>query len=73
LEYASPTWRFSLTAEAKTIDDVQRRVFHVIIGNVSYEEASQSHTRCPTDALNSVEHCLSKSLTIRAFFIASKA
>ena len=40
LEYACPAWHSNLTKEqTKTIEDVQRRVFQVILGNVSYDEA----------------------------------
>jgi len=39
LEYACPAWHCSLTKEqTKTIEDVQRRVFQVTLGNVSYDE-----------------------------------
>ena len=43
LEYACPAWHSGLTKEqTKTIEDVQRRVCRVILGNVSYDEACRT-------------------------------
>ena len=62
LEYACPAWYSGLTKEqAKTIEDVQRRVFQVILGNVSYDEAfAHSMSLCCQTDVNSVKHFLNK-------------
>jgi len=41
LEYACPAWHTRITKDqTKSLEDIQRRVLQVIIGNIPYEEAS---------------------------------